>query len=169
MPPASQTISRNQLGISNFAPQGHSLSRLRINPPDLPKGSPYTYWTMHRPPALEVRLRVAPCSASSDCAGDGVSGCPKPRILRRSCELVPESPRVVTPPVPPCDEPPGFPEFCVFRLCRRVVSPGCPGFPLLQRRLPVDLRVASGLAPSGGPGDLAPGCPGASIFRLRFS
>ena len=46
-----------KLGISNFAAQGHSLSRLRIDPPDLPKGSSYTLEPGHPTPGLLNLLR----------------------------------------------------------------------------------------------------------------
>ncbi len=46
-----------KLGIGNFAPQGHSLSRLGIDPPDLPKGSSYTLEPGHPTPGLLNLLR----------------------------------------------------------------------------------------------------------------
>ena len=57
-----------KLGISNFAPQGHSLSRLDIDLPDLPKRSAYTLEPGHPTPGLPNLLR--PPFAS--CGGTGI-------------------------------------------------------------------------------------------------
>jgi hypothetical protein len=46
-----------KLGISNFAPQGHSLSRLDIDLPDLPKRSAYTLEPGRPTPGLPNLLR----------------------------------------------------------------------------------------------------------------
>jgi hypothetical protein len=46
-----------KLGISNFRAQGPSSSRLRIDPPDLPKGSPYTLKPGRPTPGLPNLLR----------------------------------------------------------------------------------------------------------------
>ena len=46
-----------KLGISNFTAQGRSLSRLGIDPPDLPKGSSYTLEPGRPTPGLPNLLR----------------------------------------------------------------------------------------------------------------
>jgi hypothetical protein len=46
-----------KLGISNFAARGRSSSRLRIDPPDLPKGSSYTLKPGRPTPGLLNLLR----------------------------------------------------------------------------------------------------------------
>jgi hypothetical protein len=46
-----------KLGISNFAAQGRSSSRLDVDPPDLPKGSAYTLKPGRPTPGLPNLLR----------------------------------------------------------------------------------------------------------------
>ena len=45
-------------GICNFAPQGHSSSRLGVDPPDLPRRSTYTLEPGHPTPGLHNLLRL---------------------------------------------------------------------------------------------------------------
>ena len=45
-------------GIYNFAPQGHSSSRLGVDPPDLPRRSTYTLEPGHPTPGLHNLLRL---------------------------------------------------------------------------------------------------------------
>ena len=60
-----------KLGISNFAPQGHSLSRLVIDPPDLPGEPHYTLEPGHPTPGLPNLLRPHIASYS----GTGILTC----------------------------------------------------------------------------------------------
>jgi hypothetical protein len=63
--------------------------------------------------------RVAPASASSGLAGDGSSSRLEFRILQHIRRSGLEFPPKLAPPIVPADESPGFPGFCIFRLCRQ--------------------------------------------------
>jgi hypothetical protein len=53
------------------------------------------------------------------CAGDGFSSFLASRILQRYQRWISRAPRISDPPVPPCDESSGVPDFPIFQLCRR--------------------------------------------------
>jgi len=80
-------------------------------------------------------LQVSPHSSPSGCTGGGPSSCPESPVLRRlrclSSRLPSNSALRGTPP----DEAASFPARFILRFGLGIEFPGCPGAPLLWRRL----------------------------------
>jgi len=115
---------------------------------------------------LRRRIYGSPRSVRPfSCAGDGVSGYPKSRILWRRRRVNLRVAPNLRSSGSACGECLSYPRYCTFRLCRRWIFES-PRMSHPSAVLAVKLRVAPSLRSSNSACDEGSGCPESCIFRL---